>query len=249
MVALSILMSIATGSLLPLQAATAPGGEGAVASLSAQLDVERRLLDKDRVRYGEAAAARDAATERLDTLYDELDGLASAQDAAGDAESAGESLRRTQEEIAAVERMRAEALARCADTLGMMQQRLERIGQLEQKIAELRGILNSEGEPLSGTWDVSYLPSGDRGVFTLRQSGTLVSGRYTFDGGFEGSLRGTFIRDTVTLERIDSRLGRTSELEGYLDPESGTIRGSWQNYDLTDGSAASGFWTAVRRPD
>jgi hypothetical protein len=82
----------------------------------------------------------------------------------------------------------------------------------------------------------------------LRQEGTLVSGTYELDGGFSGSLQGTLVNRKVLLHRIDSRLGKSMELEGYLSADGRSIRGSWLNYELAGREGARGQWLAQRRP-
>jgi hypothetical protein len=124
-----------------------------------------------------------------------------------------------------------------------------RIEGLERKVAALRETLPKPKETLSGGWQVTYLPGVQKGVFFLRQSGTIVQGQYHLDGGWSGSLQGTFVDGKVYLQRIDSKLGRSSELQGFLAPDGKTIRGTWQNYNLTDGGASAGSWTASRQED
>jgi hypothetical protein len=116
----------------------------------------------------------------------------------------------------------------------------------EQRDA-LEGRVQEEGGVLSGTWDVVLMPMEQRGVFSLRQEGTLVSGTYRLDGGWTGSLQGTLVNRKVFLVRIDSQLGRVMELEGFLSSERDQVRGSWLNYELAGGDGASGVWSAQRR--
>ena len=63
------------------------------------------------------------------------------------------------------------------------------------------------------------MPLEQHGLFVLRQAGTLVSGTYELDGGWTGSLQGTLVNRKVFLVRIDSKLGRMMELEGFLSGE------------------------------
>jgi hypothetical protein len=93
------------------------------------------------------------------------------------------------------------------------------------------------------------MPGVNHGVFTLKQTGTIVQGQYLLDGGWRGSLQGTFIDGKIYLQRIDSKLGRSSELDGYLSSDGTSIRGTWRNYNMTDGAASSGSWTASRQED
>ena len=52
----------------------------------------------------------------------------------------------------------------------------------------------------------------------------------------------------VFLERVDSKLGRSGEFEGYLSTDGSQIRGTWLRYDVSNEGAANGQWSAVRRP-
>ena len=62
-------------------------------------------------------------------------------------------------------------------------------------------------DALSGRWSVQLDPGSQRGVFRMTLEGAIVSGDYTLDGGFSGSLRGTLVNDRLRIERVDSRLG------------------------------------------
>ncbi|PYT07877.1 MAG: hypothetical protein DMF49_06805 [Acidobacteria bacterium] len=241
-----------------------PGAEGAIAGLSAQIEVEREILKKDRQRYRMAAAARDEATARLSVLYSQIDSLAKSED-----QTATEALEAKSKDIAAAEQAREGGLGRCKEALEQIRERLERILLLDQKVATLKNRRRSAEEPLTGAWDVTISPTGEHGFFALKQSGTILSGQYTMRAGrirpeggetegeaegaqpsagiLKGNLEGTFTGGKIYLQRIDSKLGRFSELEGYLDSSGRAVRGTWQNYDLTNGQPAAGSWTAVRR--
>ncbi len=96
---------------------------------------------------------------------------------------------------------------------------------------------------------MTYTPSGDKGVFTLRQSGTLLAGEYSLEGGWRGSLQGTFVDGKVHLSRIDAKLGRSSDLEGTVSPDGRTIRGNWTNFILSGGEPVTGSWVARKRQE
>jgi hypothetical protein len=93
------------------------------------------------------------------------------------------------------------------------------------------------------------MPSGQRGNFQLNQSGTLVTGTYRLDGGWDGSVQGTLVKRKVYLVRIDSQLGRSMELEGTLSGDGEQIRGSWLRYELAGTEGGSGQWSARKRAD
>jgi hypothetical protein len=128
-----------------------------------------------------------------------------------------------------------------------IQDRLRRIRLLEDRLVGLQDRVQEVAGPLAGRWEVVLLPSGEHGTFALTQSGTLVTGTYQLDGGWSGSLQGTLVNRKVYLERIDSKLGRSAEFEGYLSVDDARIRGTWRSYELSSQEPPSGQWSAVRR--
>jgi hypothetical protein len=125
--------------------------------------------------------------------------------------------------------------------------RRSKISLLLEQFEVLQGLEPREEGVLSGTWDVVLMPSEQRGIFSLQQYGTLVSGTYRLEGGWTGSLQGTLVNRKVFLVRIDSKLGRMMELEGFLAADDDQIRGSWLNYELAGTDRATGHWSAERR--
>ena len=83
----------------------------------------------------------------------------------------------------------------------------------------------------------------------VSQSGALVTGTYRLEGGWTGSVQGTLVERKVYLVRIDSKLGRSMELEGALSGDRKQIRGSWLRYELAGSEGGSGQWSARRRSD
>lgn len=73
-------------------------------------------------------------------------------------------------------------------------------------------------DPLTGRWEVFINPGSRRGIYRLVLDGTLVSGDYVLDGGFRGSLRGTFIGDRMNLKRNDAERGFDATFYGRLTP-------------------------------
>jgi hypothetical protein len=123
---------------------------------------------------------------------------------------------------------------------------MRRIALLEDQIAQLEARAERRTGPLHGTWSVTLLPTGQRGTFQLDQSGAVVAGTYQLEGGWSGSLQGTIVGRKVRLVRIDSKLGRSMEFEGYVSADGSRIRGTWSSYDVSDGATPSGQWSAVR---
>ncbi len=216
----------------------------AIYSLRVQLEIEQRRLDEALQTYNDRAAARDTAAARASRLNRELDDMIAGQVAAERDEvmAKEEEVQKTEQEYEALIRATRDIRSQISDAH-------VRIVLLSDRIARLRKTLPSDNESLTGAWDVVYLPSDDKGIFTLRQSGTLLVGEYSLEGGWRGSLQGTFVDNKVLLHRIDSKLGRSSDLEGTVAADGKTIRGTWQNYILSGGQPTSGSWVAKKRAE
>ncbi|MFQ5878257.1 MAG: hypothetical protein ACE5JH_11335, partial [Acidobacteriota bacterium] len=204
--------------------------------------VEQRRLDSALQRHSENARAQEAARDRLGLLLRELEAMVE-----GRVEADPELIDYRDGALQQAERT-LEALFRDGRQIrSAIRDAHQRIEILQERIDRLRRTLPADNEALTGVWDVTYLPSGDTGAFTLRQSGTLLSGEYVMEGGWKGSLQGTFVDGKVLLHRIDSKLGRSSDLEGRVSPDGRTLRGTWENYVLTGGQPTSGSWVARKR--
>jgi hypothetical protein len=70
-------------------------------------------------------------------------------------------------------------------------------------------------------------------------SGTLGLGDGTF-----GSVRGTFIRGEIELERVSAESGLDLILEGRYDPTDGGLRGTWRPAVAGLGNPGGGTWSA-----
>lgn len=211
----------------------------AVRAVQTVIDVEKILLEEDLVRQARSAQERRLALTRLDELYLALDAAIQRKDTA--------TLETLLFQVEAIERQRAEQFAAERVVIERIRDRLRRITELEERLEDLGAAEAVGGGPLRGRWAVSMLPAGQHGVFDLEQNGTIVSGTYELEGGFTGSLTGTLVERKVHLVRIDSKLGRSMELEGYLSVDGKQIRGSWLSYEMAGDSEPSGQWTAERR--
>jgi len=124
----------------------------------------------------------------------------------------------------------------------------QRLEFLQQERQELIGSLPAATESMTGYWDIVFVPGGQRGVFFLNHSAAILTGEYSLEGGFHGSVQGTLIDQKVLLHRIDSRLGRVMDLDGTLSADGLSIKGVWRRFDLSDGRQSTGAWSATRRP-
>ena len=216
----------------------------AIYALRVQLQIEQISLDGALQHYADIARARASLNSRLVRRYEDLDNMVEGRE-----ESDPELVRRAEEGVVEIEHRLLALSQDGLRTRARIREIHDRIDILQDRIARLRRTLPSDAESLTGTWDVSYLPSGDKGVFTLRQSGTLLVGEYILEGGWKGSLQGTFVDGKLLLHRIDSKLGRSSDLEGILGPNGQTIRGTWQSFILSSGQPSSGSWIARKQPE
>ena len=214
----------------------------ALYALRVQLEVEQKRLDDDLLKHQRTSEQREAARGRLRQLYDELDDMVS-----GTTQSTPEELDKREAAVGRAEQ-ELEALTLAARDLRLrIRDSQERIALLQDRAGRLKRTLPSDNEMLTGTWDVTYLPSNDKGSFTLRQSGTIVAGEYALEGGWRGSMQGTFVHGKILLHRIDSKLGHSQDLEGAIATDGKTLRGRWQNFILSGGQATSGDWVAQKR--
>ena len=214
----------------------------AIYALKVQLEIEQRRLDQALTDYGRIADKRETTRARVRDLYRDLDDMIE-----GKSESTVDQIEQKEADIGKAE-IELEGLTRDArDLRSRMAESQQRIALLQDRVARLRKALPSDNESLTGTWDVSYLPSGDKGAFTLRQSGTVIAGEYVLEGGWRGSLQGTFVNGKILLHRIDSKLGHSQDLEGTVASDGHTLRGHWQNFILSGGVPASGDWVAEKR--
>lgn len=214
----------------------------ALYALRVQLEVEQKRLDDDLLKHQRTAEQREASRGRLRQLYDELDDMV-----AGTIQSTPEEIDQREAAIGRAEHELGALTLSARDLRLRIRDSQQRIALLQDRAGRLRKTLPTDNELLTGQWDVTYLPSNDKGSFTLRQSGTIVAGEYALEGGWRGSMQGTFVNGKILLHRIDSKLGHSQDLEGTIAPDGKTLRGRWQNFILSGGQATSGDWVAHKR--
>ena len=127
----------------------------------------------------------------------------------------------------------------------------DRIVERRRSIIALEAELLTKKPPdsVTGRWAVTLDPGSQRGVFRMNLDGTIVSGEYTLDGGYSGSLRGTLVNDRLRMERVDSRLGFSAIFYGRVAKDSTSISGTWESTNFGDGGTGSGVWRAVREEE
>lgn len=219
-------------------AATALAADVLTDAARAELARERRSLAFDTARLTEI-------TRRLETALSELAKASrSVSDAAARSDAAADDVIRREDAVSSAEgevRVLLEWRRLLADRVV---ERRRAVAALE---AETRA--KKPSDLVSGRWAVVLDPGGQRGVFKLSLRGTIVSGEYTLEGGYGGSLRGTLINDRLRLERVDSKLGFSTVFYGRLSREGSEISGTWESTIFGGGQPGSGIWRARREEE
>ncbi len=210
-------------------------------ALQVDMEMERHLLGLEMERFLHLEERRRGLAESVAALYQELNAMMQ-----GPGEADPEEVAAKESELGKTEQEETDVRLQLRDSRGRIRRTRTRVEFIRNRIGVLRSGLPSATESLTGRWQVIYLPMGDRGWFQLKQTGTLLGGEYHLEGGWKGSLQGTFIDGKVFLQRIDSKLGRFSELQGYLSSDGKSIKGSWQNFELSGIDPSSGSWSATK---
>ena len=219
---------------------------GALISIEVDRQIEADGLVVELGRLNRLRGRRDQALDVLASLYADLDlvfNTAEGADRPVEMESLEENLRMAE--------LRVQMLGdEGRDLRQRIEARRSRLLALIERTDQLVATLPDDTDSLTGVWDVRMVPTGEHGVFTLFQSGTVLSGEYALSGGWHGSLQGTVVGGKIFVERIDAVKGRFSTLTGNLNAEGTAVRGTWTERDLTADRPTEGSWLAdKRRPD
>jgi hypothetical protein len=205
--------------------------------IDSQIQLEEGLLERARRSHEASRREQTEAEEGVRSLETRLDRELAA---------ATPSLTQIQALQAALLDARGVATARARTADRIRQEVVDRFERLEV----LRGLRprleRRERDALSGRWTVRVLPQGLTGTMELELDGTIVGGTYELDGGFSGSLRGTFVRTHLILERIDAEQGFDVVYEGDLAASGDVIRGQWRATLLDRPGPPGGDWVAQR---
>ena len=218
------------------------------ALIGLQIDrgIDEEALTADLGSLARWRARRDEAVQRLRGLYERLD---AAFNPADDEAPAAESV--TPEDLDRQVLDQESLLVGIGHEGRELRRRItahrERLAALDEAEAELVALLPDDADSVTGVWDARLAPTGETGVLSLYQNGTLLSGEYLLSGGWRGSIEGTLVDGRVHMERIDARKGRFATLSGSVDPEGHTMRGTWRERDLTAGRPVEGSWIAEKR--
>jgi hypothetical protein len=215
----------------------------AIFALETQIQTENTLVDRVMEQYRANLEERTRYRTRLERLAADLDTAWAAPEEGTDTEG----LARADDELERLEK----AMVLAWDEGRRLRREIltgrARLAILRGRLEELTAALPATAESLTGYWDVRLLSGGERGLFFLVQSGAVLSGEYGLEGGYKGSLQGTFVDGQVMLQRIDTRLGRIMDLDGTVAADGKSIRGTWRRHDLSSGRPATGAWSATRR--
>ncbi|HEY3172362.1 MAG TPA: hypothetical protein VGK86_07285 [Thermoanaerobaculia bacterium] len=208
-------------------------------------DVLKADLARERRRLAADASQLADVSHRLETAASELSAASRAvADLAGRADASPEEITRREDAVTGAEQELRTLLDRRRIVVERILERRRNVALLD---AELRGKARpaAPADLLTGRWTVTLEPGEQRGVFRMALDGTLVSGDYTLEGGFSGSLRGTLIGDRLRIERVDSQLGFVGIFYGRLARDGSSITGTWESTTFGAGAAGAGRWRAT----
>src|SRR5215831_8615877 len=219
-------------------------GGGILAGSDAVSDAARAELTRERRRLSADLRSLSEVSRRLESAVNQLAGAVRAVSDAANRGDAPEDLTRRDEAVAAAEQ----------DVRALLERRrilADRVIERRRTVAALESDLSGRrmADSLSGRWSVLIDPGEQKGVFNLTLNGTLVSGEYSLEGGYSGSLRGTLVNDRLRLERVDSRQGFSAIYYGRLVRDDATISGTWETTTYAAGTPESGAWREAREEE
>ena len=227
---------LTAGVLMALLSGVLPAADASDA-VKAELVRERRRLTSDSKMLADVS-------RRLETA---LNQLASASRAVSEAAAKSEG----PDEIARREDAVSDSEQEVRTLLEKRRLLADRIVERRRSIVALEGELQTRKPPdaVSGRWSVLLDPGAQRGVFRMTLEGTIVSGEYTLDGGYSGSLRGTLVADRLRLERVDSSLGFATVFYGRVARDASSIAGTWEATTFGTNTTGAGIWKAIREEE
>ena len=218
---------------LPLSAAD-PAGDAARAELAR----ERKRLASDSKILADVSRRLEGALNQLAAASRAV------SDAAGRSDAGPDEITRREDAV-------GEAEQEVRSLLERRRLLVDRVVERRRSIAALEADLSIRKPPdsLSGRWAVIIDPGVQKGVFRMTLEGTIVSGEYSLEGGYSGSLRGTLVNDRLRVERVDSKLGFSAIFYGRVPRDATTIAGTWESTTFGQGSPGSGRWRASREEE
>jgi hypothetical protein len=228
---------LATGALLALLGGILQAADASDA-VKAELVRERRRLTSDSKTLADVS-------RRLETALNQLASASRAVSEAAAKTDAGP------DEISLREDSDSESEQEVRALLEKRRLLADRIVERRRSIVALESEIQTRkpADGVSGRWSVLLDPGSQRGVFRMTLEGTIVSGEYTLDGGYSGSLRGTLVSDRLRLERVDSRLGFSAIFYGRVARDASSIAGTWEATTFGTGATGAGIWKAIREEE
>ncbi len=151
------------------------------------------------------------------------------------------------------ERGRLEEASNEADEiLDRILEHRRRLRLVDEELRRRRGGPAEVPDPITGAWSLFLEDSGPerdearRGLLDLELDGTSVSGTLGLADGTFGSVRGTFVRGRISLERVSADSGLDLILEGRYDPAEGDLEGTWRPAVAGVGNPGGGTWRAEK---
>ncbi len=235
-----LFLVLALGVPLVVAARTDPSME----SLLVALDLERRARNEDVLEVERLTSAATRADGEAASARDRLvDAVRGGDVQAGDLRDEEERVVEAEARAVAAREIRRAAVARLVE-------RVRRIALLQEEVARRRAASRRTADPVTGRWEATIDPGARKGAFRLVLDGTLVSGDYTLDGGFRGSLRGTYVGERITIQRIDSERGFDATFYGRVQPQTKRITGTWEATAIAPAiGPVAGTWSAALLPD
>ncbi len=227
---------LAAGALLALLGGVLLAADASEAA-KAELARERRRLTSDSRTLADISRRLEVALNQLASASRAVSEAAAKNDGADEIARREDAVSESEQEVRALlERRRLLA---------------DRIVERRRSITALEGELQTRkpADAVSGRWSVTLDPGAQRGIFRMTLEGTIVTGEYTLDGGYTGSLRGTLVNDRLRLERVDSRLGFSAIFYGRVARDASSIAGTWEATTFGAGEMGAGVWRAVREEE
>lgn len=241
-----VILTIALGIVLSLpglgqQVKTTKSTYSAIFSLKNSIEIKNKIIEEKQKEYLNLTRKRENISRDLSELYMELNNIYANREP----EEYSEDIKELEERTNKL-RNRLNRLTERARMLGdQVEDAKKAVAHMKTKIEELKANLPDSENNITGNWDIVMFPNQIKGEIRLIQRGTIVEGEYELEGGWSGSLQGHIANNRVVLERIDSELGKVGTLVGTLSDNGNSIKGNWENYELSR-SPTRGSWTATR---
>ncbi len=213
----------------------------AVFTLGIELEMEKQTLSELNREYTQLINKRTTLLRRISSLYSDLDRYFNQSLESDNVFFIEE----TETNIDDLESRLSSLRIDSRMLRNSIKMKTGRIAVLEEKMDELTGRLPSTENTVSGKWSFTMMPNRITGEIVLLQQGTVISGEYSFEGGWTGSFTGHIANRRIVMERIDSALGRVGTFMGALSEDGSSITGSWENYEFSR-PPVTGSWSASR---